>query len=143
MKLYILDTDTLSLFERGHPQVTARFRQIPYHEIGITIITVEEQLRGRLARIRAVQTNRSSADEELEAYRWLRETVETLRDFAILDFDIGSRRIYQSLLQQKIRIGSQDLRVASIVLSVSGILVTRNSTHFGQIRGLVYEDWAK
>lgn len=54
MKLYLLDTDHFSLFERGHQPVVDRFAQTPAHEIGITVITAEEKLRGRLAYLRFV-----------------------------------------------------------------------------------------
>lgn len=69
MKVYILDTDILTLFERGHPSVVARVGQTPFHEIGITVITAEEQIRGRLAQIRRYSSNRSRTQEYLESYR--------------------------------------------------------------------------
>ena len=49
MKIFVLDTDIYSLFERGHSQIVARFLAIPAHELGITVITAEEKMRGRLA----------------------------------------------------------------------------------------------
>ncbi len=48
MTLYVLDTDHLSLHLRGHPQVRERLAQIAPDALAITIITAEEQLRGRL-----------------------------------------------------------------------------------------------
>ena len=143
MKIFVLDTDHYSLFERGHPQIVARFLAIPSHELGITVITAEEKMRGRLAYIRTVISKHKSAEEQFEAYRWFRETIETMRDFSILDYSAQAHAIFQSLQQQKIRIGSQDLRIAAITLSVGGILVTRNQIDFGQIPALTIEDWTK
>ena len=143
MKLYILDTDHFSLLERGVEPVVRRFAQIPAHEIGITIITAEERLRGRLAHLRFVHSKHKSIEEQLEAYRWLRETIEMIRDFSLLDFDARAYATYQQLSARKIRIGTQDLRIGSIVLSVNGILVTGNTTDFNQIPGLLLEDWTK
>ncbi len=143
MKLYILDTDHFSLIERGVEPVVSRFAHVPAHEIGITIITAEERLRGRLAYLRFVLSKHKPIAEQLEAYRWLRETIETTRDFSILDFDSRAQAIYQQLCARKTRVGAQDLRIASIVLSVSGILVTRNASDFSQIPDLLFEDWTK
>ncbi|MGH9940639.1 MAG: type II toxin-antitoxin system VapC family toxin, partial [Blastocatellia bacterium] len=49
---YILDTDHLSLARRGHQHVTAKILAARPDEIAITIITAEEQLRGRFSQIR-------------------------------------------------------------------------------------------
>jgi tRNA(fMet)-specific endonuclease VapC len=141
VNVYILDTDILTLFERGHSSVVARLGQTSFHEIGITVITAEEQIRGRLAQIRRYSSNQGRTQEYLESYRWFRETVEIIRDFSILDYDERAHAIYESLRQQKLRIGASDLRIAAITLSVSGILITRNSVDFGKIAGLAIQDW--
>lgn len=141
MNIYILDTDQLTLFERGHPGVVARIEQTPFHQIGIIVITAEEQIRGRFAQIRRYSSTRSRVQEYLESYRWFRETIETIRDFSILDYDARAHAIYESLRQQKLRIGATDLRIAAITLSVGGVLVTRNSVDFDKIAGLAIQDW--
>jgi tRNA(fMet)-specific endonuclease VapC len=53
--LWILDTDHLSLLERGNLQVQKRLQQIPPSAVAITvaitIVTAEEKIKGRLATI--------------------------------------------------------------------------------------------
>jgi tRNA(fMet)-specific endonuclease VapC len=137
MSLYILDTDHISLFQRGHLQVTAHVQLTHHSNIAITIITAEEQVRGRLARIRSAKSEK----DRLPALLWFRESLALLGTFNLLDYDIAAASVFASLLQQKVRIGTQDLRIAAIALSTNAILVTRNRIDFGQIPGLTIEDW--
>jgi tRNA(fMet)-specific endonuclease VapC len=52
--MFILDTDHISLLQRREPHVTARVLGTSTLELATTVITVEEQLRGRLERVRRV-----------------------------------------------------------------------------------------
>lgn len=49
--------------------------------------------------------------------------------------------IYLGLRAQRIRIGTMDLRIASIVMSKGAILLSRNLTDFAKVPGLRVEDW--
>ena len=52
MTQLILDTDHVSLLQRNEPLVVKRFNEAVREEIAITIITVKEQMRGRLSSIK-------------------------------------------------------------------------------------------
>jgi tRNA(fMet)-specific endonuclease VapC len=138
LSLWILDTDHVSLFQRGHPQITNRLAKVASTELSITIITLEEQLRGRFQMTRQA----SSPSELIFAYQNLHVTFDSLKSFSILDFSPAASNIYASLASQKIRIGTQDLRIAAIALSVEGIIVTRNQRDFGKVPNLMIEDWS-
>jgi predicted nucleic acid-binding protein len=86
-----------------------------YRTVVITIVTAEEQLRGRLSVISKASDPKSKTSLSL-AYQNLRLTIESLQEFEQIDFDLEAESIYHQLRQQKIRIGTQDLRIASIVL---------------------------
>ncbi|WP_265273477.1 hypothetical protein [Nostoc sp. KVJ3] len=45
------------------------------------------------------------------------------------------------MIRQRIRIGTQDLRIAAITLSVNGILATHNRKYFEKVPNLRLEDW--
>ncbi|MBD0264213.1 MAG: type II toxin-antitoxin system VapC family toxin [Tolypothrix sp. Co-bin9] len=136
MKLCILDTDHISLFQREHPVVTKRVNQANPKQIATTIITVEEQIRGRLAQIK-----KSSSDTIVLDYAKLDATLNFFKSINVLDFTQDANSCYQDLVRQKIRIGTQDLRIAAIALSVDGIVVTRNHKDFVKIPNLRIEDW--
>jgi len=48
-QLWILDTDTVSLIQRGREALLKRLLTTPPEQIAVTVITLFEQLRGRLA----------------------------------------------------------------------------------------------
>ncbi len=135
--LWILDTDHVSLFQRNHPIVRDRAAKIQPSDICVSIITVEEQLRGRLNQVR-----RAVSAESLEAaYTALQNTVLFFNTIQVLRFDRPASSHYAELLRQRIRIGTRDLRIAAIALSVGGTVVTRNTQDFSQIAGLQLTDW--
>ncbi len=65
--IYLLDTDHVSLSQRGHPLVSARIQAVGPAQLAISVITVEEQLRGWLAAIR----NATTAQARVTAYERL------------------------------------------------------------------------
>lgn len=138
MSLWIFDTDHATLFQQGNPQIAQRVNAVNPKDIAITIVTVEEQMYGRLNRIR----RSNSPDEVISAYASLRKTINYLTDFELLDFDGDAYNCYAELVRQKIRVGTQDLRIAAITLSKNGILLTRNRRDFEKIPGLRFEDWS-
>jgi tRNA(fMet)-specific endonuclease VapC len=111
-------------------------------DISVTVVTVEEQVRGWLNAIR--KTSQSSQPERLIwAYRGLRDVVLYLSRLNLVDFSEDAYAHYLELRRQRIRIGTQDLRIAAIVLAENSILLTRNRRDFVQVPGLVFEDWTE
>jgi tRNA(fMet)-specific endonuclease VapC len=115
--IYIFDTDHLSLYGRNHPWVINNIL-VTKAQLTTTAINVEEQLRGRLAQVAEAKDGKTKS----LAYRLLVDTVMLLSEFTVLQYDEKSNDIYQSLKAQRVRIGTQDLRIASIVLACDGVL---------------------
>ncbi|MBW4572479.1 MAG: type II toxin-antitoxin system VapC family toxin [Tolypothrix carrinoi HA7290-LM1] len=150
MSLWILDTDSVSLFQRGNLEIARHLNSVDASEIAITIITVEEQIRGRFQVIR-----RATANDLVSAYEKLQVTFDSLKSFNVLRFTFEAQALYTNLLNQKIKVGRQDLGIAAIpsvsfssrrcananALSVNGILVTRNNRDFCQVPNLVLDNW--
>jgi tRNA(fMet)-specific endonuclease VapC len=141
MTLWVLDTDSLSLLERGNPKIQERLRQVNAESVAISIVTAEEKMKGRLAAINSL-SGIERIDRLAIAYRDLQSSIEDLQALPIVPFSESAKERYRDLLQQKIRVGSHDLRIAAIVLSVDGILVTRNRRDFERVPSLQLDDWS-
>ncbi|WP_341525287.1 type II toxin-antitoxin system VapC family toxin [Nostoc sp. UHCC 0302] len=137
MSLWILDTDCVSLFQRRHPSITQRVNTANAEDIAITIITAEEQLRGRFKIIKQA----SSSDKLILAYANLQANLDFFKNVKILELNRDAFNYYEDLIGKRIRIGTQDLRIAAIALSMNAILVTRNRKDFEKVPNLQLEDW--
>lgn len=136
---YVLDTDHISLAQRQHPIVSSKLSAIPRNERAVTAVSLVEQLQGRLASIHRAKTE----VEASMAIQLLLQTIEFYRSLEILPYEGIAVAEFTRLRQQKIRIGTQDLRIASIALSNDAIIVTRNRRDFSQISDLVILDWSQ
>lgn len=134
---YVLDTDTASAYQRGHPLVIARLAASGPEAVGTTIITVYEQFRGRMTTV-----DRARTDDDLQnAYASMQRTHAHLCSFEVLGFDANTIAVYRSLMKLRIRIGTMDLRIASVVLARNLTLVTGNRRDFERVPELRLEDW--
>jgi tRNA(fMet)-specific endonuclease VapC len=134
----VLDTDTLTLWFRGHPIVAQHVAEHSPEALAITIITVEEILSGWYRLIRQARD-----DETLvRVYHWLQQSVEFFRDVRILPLTRSAIQLFHHLRQQHRRIGTNDLRIAAIVLENGAALISRNRADFGGIAELRLEDWS-
>ena len=140
MVFYVLDTDHLSLYQRSHPQVCDRIRAARQSGIILTttVVTVEEQYAGRLAQIRKSQT----PEALIAAYDRLKASFSLFSQLEILEYNRAADDHFRQFRSQRVRIGTQDLRIASIAIAHSGIVLTRNRKDFEQVPGLTIEDWS-
>lgn len=137
MTLFVLDTDHLSLFQRGYSPLLPRISTVPADRIATTIVSVEEMLQGRLSQVRRA----SQGKDRINAYTWLQKTLMFFQAFQILPFDNEAEQQYADLVSRRLAIGAQDLKIAAIALSHKAILVTRNQRDFKRIVDLTLQDW--
>jgi len=139
----ILDSDMVSILQqRSEPacgRLEQRLSQLPDEDVLTTIVSFQEQMRGWLAALhKARRDNRL-----LLAYA---ELQSMLRDFChlnILPFDAAAQAEFKRLRRQKVRIGTMDLRIASITLATQSTLLSRNLRDFQRVPGLDVEDWTR
>ncbi|CAN5841548.1 type II toxin-antitoxin system VapC family toxin [soil metagenome] len=138
MSLYVLDTDTLSLLQRGHSALVRRCTErVADEQLAITIITVEEQLSGWFRMIRKAKRPEDLA----QAYENLGANVRFLGQLPILSFTTAANDRYRRLASSRLNIGGMDLRIAAVVLEHGGTLITRNIRDFERVPDLLIEDW--
>jgi tRNA(fMet)-specific endonuclease VapC len=138
MTLLILDTDHISLYQRGDLNVINRLSLADPKNLAVTVISLEEQMYGRLSEIKKA----TSAISLITAYSRLEITLDYFKSVQVLPFDQNAHISFESLIRQRLRVGTQDLRIAAIALSVNGIVVTRNQKDFGKVPNLQVENWA-
>ena len=137
MSLFILDTDSLSLHERGHPVLSPAIRA-HQEEMAIIVISVEEQLSGWYSLLRRA----TQPPDVARAYQLLAVAVKLYSGSLILSFTESAIARFEQLVNMKLNIGGQDLRIVAITLEHGGILITRNLRDFRRVPNLIVEDWS-
>ncbi len=140
--IFVLDTSVIGFAEQRFPTTMRRLNEalaVEENDVVTTIVTVEERLNGWLPVCRRAKDGRQRA----EAYASLQKAIELLLSRKWLPFDDKAANIFDQLRAQKIRIGTNDLAIAAITLSVNGILITRNTIDFERVPNLTIEDWTK
>lgn len=135
---FLLDTDHVSLQERGDPHVRRHLESIPADAIAVSVVTVEEMLRGRLA----ILSRRRGGQARVHAYQKLLETVAFFNAVPVVPFDLACERRFQELRSRKLQVGSHDLRIAATALVHDLTVVTRNHRDFAHVPGLRLDDWS-
>lgn len=140
MKSFVLDTNILTLLQEGDPKVAARIRKFEPGEIGLTIITVDEDLTGwhtQLRKSAVVQRQGRLAS----VYRKFTQSINLMKMFTVYSFTEPAMECFKKLQRAGYNIGGNDLRIAAIAMEFDLILVTRNTQHFHRIPDLHIEVW--
>jgi tRNA(fMet)-specific endonuclease VapC len=128
--MYILDTDHLSLIQRNWQEgkrILAKLLIIEGIEVAVTVITYEEQIRGRLS----VLSRAKTLEEQVFAYQGLQQLGMDYRSIVIIPFNHEAALEYQRLRKAYPRLGNMDLKIAAISLINNATLLTRNLSDFG------------
>ncbi|HEX5391723.1 MAG TPA: type II toxin-antitoxin system VapC family toxin [Rhodocyclaceae bacterium] len=131
--MLILDSNTISYYFRGDPQVVPRLQALSPADIGVPAI-VEYELRYGLLRL----------PPEAAAPR-LAALAALLRPMQALPFDnecaAHAARIRAELEAVGMPIGPHDTLIAATALRHQATLVTRNVREFSRVAGLQCLNW--
>jgi tRNA(fMet)-specific endonuclease VapC len=136
--IYLLDTNHVSVLQRGGEQATSllsRLRQLPPDDYGTTIVTYEEQCRGRADQIHRARNGK----ERQEAYFRLSQSLRFFSRIAVWDYTATAETHFLTL--STLQLGMKDRLIASIALANDATVLTCNLRDFRKIPGLRTEDW--
>ena len=138
-EMLVLDTDHLVELDRGSSQGAALQQKLEDagDAVATTIISAEEQFRGWLAQIH----RQRDPHEQIATYQRLQRRMAFFAAWHVLPWDTDAADILQGLHRQRVRIGTMDLKIASIVLAHDATLLSRNLRDFQQVPNLRVEDW--
>ena len=131
----------MSVLRRGGANALAlemRLRAVPEEEVVTCVVVFEEQMRGWTAEIARMQTGA----QYVLPYDSLATTLIIYCSMTVLTFDSRAATHYDDLRRQRIRIGTQDLKIAAIALSNDATVLTRNTRDFSRVPKLKFEDWS-
>jgi tRNA(fMet)-specific endonuclease VapC len=131
--MIVLDTNTISYYFRGDPQVVPKLTAIRPADLAVPAI-VEYELRYGLLRLPA-----ETAAPRLQALNQL------LRPMLLLPFDSAcaeeAAKIRANLEAVGKPIGPHDTLIAATALRYQATLITRNVAEFSRVQGLRFLNW--
>ena len=138
--MILRDTDHLSILTNrhaaGHAPLIQRLENAN-EPLAIPIICVEEQCRGWLAKIHRIR----DIHQQIAPYDRLTELFNFLAEWDIVSLDSPAADAFDQMRKQKIRIGSQDLKIAAIAKTRDALLLSANLRDFRQVPELRVENW--
>jgi tRNA(fMet)-specific endonuclease VapC len=141
--VFLFDTNHISVWQRGEG---AEYERLCTHlenhtgdQIFVCIVSFHEMVNGW----NAYSAKKGSSELLVRAYF---EFENILRDFSVmqlLSFDRKAAEVFDELNQQRLRVGTMDLRIAAIAIANQMTLLTQNSVDFERVPGLSIEDWLR
>ena len=138
MLRHVFDTDHLTLFDHGHARLRQRLLAEPAGSVGISPVTIQEYLKGRLAAL----ARHPSGPPQVKGYANLVASVFLFQQFPIAPFDVACESQFQRLRALRLRVGTQDLKIAAVAQANQLVVLTRNRRDFGRVPGLLVDDWS-
>ena len=136
----LLDSDHLTILQlRGSDRAERLRRRLAAAStdgpVGTTVVNIEESMKGWMSSI----ARERSPHRQIAAYRELAGLFEFFAALTIAHFDPRAADLFATY--SRIRIGTQDRKIAAVAVTQSALLLTANRQDFEQIPGLRFENW--
>ena len=135
-----LDTDILTELFAGNSAYQQRVAAIASNQRGVAVVAAAEVLRGWLSAIRQAEAGKGRRSL-VQAYERFQVSLELLAPFQLLPYTAAAHSHLQQWKAAKLRVGTNDMRIAAICIVHGATLVTRNARDYKQIPGLALDVW--
>ena len=138
--MILLDTDHITVLlrpeDKRYSKLTSVLQRRWDDGVATTVITVEEQFKGWLAKIHRTK----EVEDELAPYSRLTGLIAFFARWRIEPFDEPALAEFKNL-KRRLNVGTQDLKIAAIALTKSALLLSANLKDFEKVPGLRVENW--
>lgn len=138
--MIILDTDHVTALQSGESaasKLVANMDRSADHDFATIVITIEEQMRGWLAVIHRL----NDAHRQIPAYERLVALFAFFARWKILPFNERAADEFKRMREQRVRLGTMDLKIAAIAQVHDSLLLTANLRDYERIPQLRIENW--
>lgn len=135
-----LDTDVLTELFAGNAADAQRLAAIDADKRRIPIVAASEVVRGWLSAVRQAEAGKGRMSLEF-AFERLQQSFVGIAAFALLSYTPAAHTLVQQWQRAKIRVGTNDLRIAAICIVHGATLATRNARDYAQVPGLTFDVW--
>lgn len=132
--MYLLDTNIVSYWMRGHEPLLERIKSHSPKDLSISAITLAEIYYG----IEKSPVKKKERRAKIEQIRSILE-VHPFDELAAAAYGV----IRAQLEKKGGVISERDLQIASIAVSKGLCVITHNVREFGRVERLKFEDWAE
>ena len=134
------DTDILTELFAGNATLLHRLDAIDADKRGIPVVAAGEVVRGWLAAVRQAEAGKGRMSLE-DAFGRFQQSLVNLAPFTLLPYTAAAHALVEQWRKAKIRVGTNDMRIAAICIDHGATLVTRNARDYTLIPGLTLDVW--
>lgn len=138
--MIVLDTDHMSVLQHESSDAATALRkriEDSAEAVFTTDVSIEEQCRSWLGLINRYADVR----QQVKYYERFIKTLRFFEGWRLLRFDAVAADEFNRLRKERVRIGTVDLKIASVVLVNDATLISANLRDFNKVPGLRVADW--
>ena len=134
------DTDILTELFAGNSALALRLVAIDADKRAIPTVAAAEVTRGWLNAVRQAEAGKGRMSLEY-AFGRFQQSLVNMAPFTLLPYTAAAHSIVEKWKAAKIRVGTNDMRIAATCMVHGATLVTRNARDYAQIPGLTFDVW--